>query len=82
MIYGNLSVGYFLYNFKFYLKREFLICVFWTPAKFLLLHSLTIFVEFFVNLFQEYSSHNIADNGKSIGEGRATLNKNSEGKPP
>jgi len=50
-----------------------LIGVFWTPNEFLLFHSLTIFNEFFVNLFQEYAFRIIAANGKSIGEGRATL---------
>jgi hypothetical protein len=47
-----------------------LIGVFWTPNEFLLFHSLTIFNEFFVNLFQEYACDKIADNGKSIGEVR------------
>jgi len=50
-----------------------LIGVFWTPNEFLLFHSLTIFNEFFVNLFQEYASNTIVHNGKSICEGRAKL---------
>jgi uncharacterized protein YvpB len=51
-----------------------LIGVFWTPNEFLLFHSLTIFNEFFVNLFQEYAFDKMADNGKSIGEVREEVN--------
>lgn len=54
MIDRNLSVGYLLNNLKFDLKGKFLVGVFWTPNEFLLFHSLTIFNEFFFNLFQEY----------------------------
>ena len=68
MIDGNLSVCYLLNNLEFDLKRQFLIGIFWTPNKFLLFHSLTIFDEFFVNLFQEYAFGKLAANGKSIGE--------------
>ena len=71
MIDRNLSVGYLLNNLKFDLKGKFLVGIFWTPNEFLLFHSLTIFNEFFVNLFQEYAGGNIAHNGKSICEGRA-----------
>ena len=55
MIDRNLSVGYLLNNLKFDLKGKFLVGVFWTPNEFLLFHSLTIFNEFFFNLFQEYA---------------------------
>jgi hypothetical protein len=71
MIHGNLSVGYFSYNFEFDLKRQFLVGVFWAPDKFLWFHSMTIFNEFFVNLFQEYAFHKIVYNGKRLCEGEA-----------
>ncbi len=55
MINRNLSVDYLLNNLKFDLKGKFLLGVFWTPNEFLLFHSLTIFSEFFFNLFQGYA---------------------------
>ena len=64
MIHGNLSVGYFSHNFEFDLKRQFLVGVFWTPDKFLWFHSMTIFNEFFVNLFQEYALSHSVENYK------------------
>ncbi|WP_209391231.1 hypothetical protein, partial [Chryseobacterium sp. RR2-3-20] len=45
-----------------------LIGIFWTPIEFFLFHSLTIFNEFFVNLFQEYAFYWVAYNGKGLGE--------------
>lgn len=64
MIHGYLSVGNFLNNFEFDLKRQFLVGVFWTPCEFLWFHSLTMFVEFFVNLFQEFAVLTLAGNGR------------------
>ncbi len=55
-----------------------MIGIFWTPNEFLLFHSLTIFNEFFVNLFQEYASGKMSYNGKGLCEVRATATESGE----